>query len=303
MRINKYIASTGYCSRREADQFIEQGRVTLNGRDCLDFSVEVAPGDKVAVDGEPLKAAERLIYIALNKPSGVTSTTDTSDPTNIVDFVGHKVRIFPIGRLDKASEGLIFMTNDGDIVNKILRAGNAHQKEYVVTLERPFGDDFLDKMARGVKLDTGERTLPCEIRRESSDTFRIILTQGLNRQIRRMCESLHHFVKKLVRVRIMNVTLKGIERGSWRYLTPSEVKGLTESTENSSKTPIFVPKTTQTGRTTPPKKGGKTSPSGVKTARSGRSTPAGKNTDKNIKTNTFNTKNGNNSRPKKRNVH
>lgn len=303
MRINKYIASTGYCSRREADQFIEQGRVTLNGRDCLDFSVEVAPGDKVAVDGESLKTAEKLIYIALNKPSGVTSTTDTSDPTNIVDFVGHKVRIFPIGRLDKASEGLIFMTNDGDIVNKILRAGNAHQKEYVVTLERPFGDDFLDKMARGVKLDTGERTLPCEIRRESSDTFRIILTQGLNRQIRRMCESLHHFVKKLVRVRIMNVTLKGIERGAWRYLTSSEVKVLSETTGNSSKTPIFVPRTTTDRRATSPKQGGKAPSASTKTTRSGRVATSSRGANKNIKTNTFNTKNGNNSRPKKRNVH
>lgn len=269
-----------------ADQYIEQGRVTINGRDCLDFTTEVNTGDRVAVDGENLKVAEKLIYIALHKPAGVTSTTDTSDPSNIVDFVGHKVRLFPVGRLDKASEGLIFMTNDGDIVNKILRAGNAHQKEYVVTTERPFSDDFLDKMARGVKLDTGERTLPCEIRRESSDTFRIVLTQGLNRQIRRMCESLHYYVKRLVRVRIMSITLKGIERGKWREMSASEVKSLTNMTENSSKTPIFVPKSgpASSSRATRP----------VKSAK-----PA----TRQIKTNTIKTKNGNNSRPKKRNVH
>lgn len=278
MRINKYIADSGYCSRREADQFIAQGRVTLNGRDCTDFASEVMTGDKVEVDGEPIRVAERLIYIALNKPSGITSTTDRSDPTNIIDFVGHKVRIFPIGRLDKASEGLIFLTNDGDIVNKVLRAGNAHQKEYVVSVERPFSDDFVDRMSRGVKLDTGERTLPCLVRRESPDTFRITLTQGLNRQIRRMCEAQGHSVKKLVRVRIMNITLRGIDRGKWRYLSASEVKALNETTENSSKTPIFVPKAKAAPKKAPQK------------------------TTQN-KTTTINKKYGNNSRSKKRNVY
>lgn len=241
MRINKFIAASGYCSRRQADEYLEQCRVTVNGKDCNDFSMEVSPTDRVEVDGEAIKMAKKRIYIALNKPSGVTCTTDQSDPTNIVDFVGHKERIFPVGRLDKASEGLIFLTSDGDIVNKILRAGNAHQKEYVVTTERPFADDFLTRMSRGVKLDTGERTLPCELRREGADVFRITLTQGLNRQIRRMCEAQGMYVKKLVRVRIMNITLRGIERGKWRYFTDVEVSTIEGLTENSQKTAVKLP--------------------------------------------------------------
>lgn len=298
MRINKYISDSGYCSRRKADEFIEQGRVTINGDDCLDFSAEVSASDKVQVDGETIKVAAKLIYIALNKPVGVTCTTDKSDPTNIVDFVGHKVRIFPIGRLDKASQGLILLTNDGDIVNKILRAGNAHQKEYVVTLERAFGDDFLEKMARGVKLDTGERTLPCEIRRESSDTFRIILTQGLNRQIRRMCESLHYFVKKLVRVRIMTITLKGIETGAWRYLTPAEVNTISEMTSESSKVEV---RTKMAHSTTV--KAATRKVTLQKASSEGRKPKIAPKKLSLQKKSTINTKNGNNSRPKKRNVH
>lgn len=239
IRLNKYIADSGYCSRREADTYIEQGRVTVNGRDVT-MGTTVEPTDRVQVDGENIKGGanlKRRIYIALNKPVGVTSTTDLADPTNIVSYVGHRERIFPIGRLDKLSQGLILLTNDGDIVNKVLRAGNAHQKEYIVTVNKPITDEFLERMARGVKLDDGVVTLPCTIFRQSATTFRIFLVQGLNRQIRRMCLALNYHVDKLERVRIMNISLKGIASGKWRELTSGEVEqmlALVEQSDGSS---------------------------------------------------------------------
>lgn len=233
IRLNKFISDSGYCSRREADAYIEQGRVTVNRRDCTEKGMLILPTDRVDVDGEVIKSAVRKIYIALNKPAGVTCTTDREDKTNIVDFVGHKERIFPIGRLDKLSQGLIFMTNDGDIVNKILRAGNAHEKEYVVTVDKPITDDFIQRMSGGVRLEAQLRTLPCKVTRESETRFRIILTQGINRQIRRMCEVLHYKVVKLQRVRIMNITISGIAEGAWRYFTAEEVERINELSERS----------------------------------------------------------------------
>ena len=233
-RLNKYISETGYCSRREADKLIDQGRVTINGN-LPEMGTKVQPGDDVCIDGQPLKAKEKPIYIALNKPTGITCTTERDIPGNIVDFIGHKSRIFPIGRLDKPSDGLIFLTNDGDIVNKILRAGNNHEKEYVVRVDKPITNEFLQKMSSGVNiLDTV--TLPCKVTKETKFSFRIILTQGLNRQIRRMCEALGYEVFKLRRVRIMNISLDGIPNGSWRYLQEDEVSQLLALCEGSSGT-------------------------------------------------------------------
>lgn len=233
IRLNKFISDSGYCSRREADAYIEQGRVTVNLKDCNEKGAMVLPTDKVEVDGELIKRATNRIYIALNKPSGVTCTTDREDKTNIVDFVGHKERIFPIGRLDKLSQGLIFMTNDGDIVNKILRAGNSHEKEYIVTVDKPVTEEFIKKMSGGVRIDATTRTLPCKVTRESETRFRVVLTQGLNRQIRRMCEALHYEVRKLQRVRIMNITLSGIAEGTWRYFTQAEIEGINTFIDSS----------------------------------------------------------------------
>ena len=234
VRLNKFISETGFCSRREADKLIDQGRVTINGQ-VPEMGTKVMPGDEVLVDGNPLKQKERPIYIALNKPTGITCTTERDVPGNIVDYIGHKKRIFPIGRLDKPSDGLIFLTNDGDIVNKILRAGNNHEKEYVVRVDKPITSEFLKTMASGVKiLDTV--TLPCEVTKETKFSFRIVLTQGLNRQIRRMCEALGYEVYKLRRVRIMNITIDGIPNGKWRYLTDAEVAEILRMSEGSSGT-------------------------------------------------------------------
>ncbi|MDW1892910.1 23S rRNA pseudouridine(2604) synthase RluF, partial [Vibrio sp. Vb1574] len=220
-RLNKFISETGFCSRRAADKLIEEGRVTINGKQP-EMGTKVLPGDDVCVDGKPVASKEKPIYIALNKPTGITCTTERDIPGNIVDFIGHKKRIFPIGRLDKPSDGLIFLTNDGDIVNKILRAGNNHEKEYVVRVDKPITDEFLKQMSSGVRiLDTV--TLPCKVTKETKFSFRIVLTQGLNRQIRRMCEALGYEVFKLRRVRIMNISLDGIPNGKWRYLTDDEV--------------------------------------------------------------------------------
>ena len=234
VRLNKFISETGFCSRREADKLIDQERVTINGL-VPEMGTKVMPGDEVLVDGNPLKRKEKPIYIALNKPTGITCTTERDVPGNIVDYIGHKKRIFPIGRLDKPSDGLIFLTNDGDIVNKILRAGNNHEKEYVVRVDKPVTGDFLKKMASGVKiLDTV--TLPCKVTKETKFSFRIVLTQGLNRQIRRMCEALGYEVFKLRRVRIMNITIDGIPNGKWRYLTDAEVAEILRMSEESSGT-------------------------------------------------------------------
>lgn len=234
IRLNKLIADSGYCSRRQADIYIEQGCVTVNNIDCLQQGAMVSPTDHIEVDGESIVRKTKRVYIALNKPSGVTCTTDRKDKTNIIDFVGHKERIFPIGRLDKLSQGLIFLTNDGDIVNKILRGGNAHQKEYIVTVDRTVTDEFLHRMGSGVRLDQHTKTLPCFIIRGSAaEQFRITLTQGLNRQIRRMCEALNYNVHKLQRVRIMNITLKGLPEGQWRYLTDTEIRDINSMVEGS----------------------------------------------------------------------
>lgn len=233
IRLNKFISESGYCSRREADAYIEQGRVTVNRKDCMEKGMLILPTDRVDVDGDLIKSAVKKIYIAFNKPSGVTCTTDRADKSNIVDFVAHKERIFPIGRLDKLSQGLIFLTNDGDIVNKILRAGNAHEKEYVVTVDKAITDEFVQRMSSGVRLEAQLRTLPCKVTRETETRFRIVLTQGINRQIRRMCEELHYKVVKLQRVRIMNITISGISEGTWRYFTEDEVARISELSERS----------------------------------------------------------------------
>ncbi|MGL4193248.1 MAG: 23S rRNA pseudouridine(2604) synthase RluF [Vibrio sp.] len=233
-RLNKFISETGYCSRREADKLIEQGRVTLNGLPPQVGS-KVTEQDEICIDGKPLRAKERPIYIALNKPTGITCTTERDIAGNIVDFIGHRKRIFPIGRLDKPSDGLIFLTNDGDIVNKILRAGNHHEKEYVVRVDKMITAEFIQQMSAGVNiLDT--ITLPCKVTQETPYSFRIVLTQGLNRQIRRMCEALGYEVFKLRRVRIMNITLDGIPNGKWRYLTETEVSEILAMCEGSSGT-------------------------------------------------------------------
>jgi 23S rRNA pseudouridine2604 synthase len=234
IRINKFISETGYCSRREADKLVEQGKVTLNGRIAV-LGDKASDADDVRVNGKPLKEKKAPVYIAFNKPVGITCTTERQIKGNIIDFIGHKERIFPIGRLDKPSEGLIFLTSDGDIVNKILRAGNNHEKEYVVTVDKMITPDFIAKMSAGVPiLDT--ITKKCFVRKEGSHVFTIILTQGLNRQIRRMCEYLGYSVNKLKRVRIMNVTLDNIPVGKWRDLTKQEMKFINEAVEGSTKT-------------------------------------------------------------------
>ena len=232
--LNKYISESGFCSRREADKYIEQLRVTINGVEALKGN-RVKEGDIVLVDGEPIRKKRETVYLALNKPKGVTCTTDLKDKTNIIDYVNFKTRIFPIGRLDKRSEGLIFLTNDGDIVNKILRAGNRHEKEYIVTVDKPITPDFIQKMRSGVRI-LGTVTQKCFVKQEGSNRFRIILTQGLNRQIRRMCEVLGYNVETLKRTRIMSMTLGGLPPGKWRYFTAAEIGTINEMLKNSSKT-------------------------------------------------------------------
>ena len=232
--LNKYISDTGFCSRRKADQFIEEGRVTINGTIAKKGN-RVFESDIVLVDGEPVKNKPVPVYIMLNKPKGVTCTTDRKDATNIIDFVNYKGRIFPIGRLDKLSEGLIFLTNDGDIVNKILRAGNLHEKEYVVTTDQPITAEFVNTMRGGVAI-LGTVTNTCFVKKEGPKKFRIILTQGLNRQIRRMCAALGYKVTSLTRVRIMNITLHELATGKWRHFSTSEMREINEMVKHSSKT-------------------------------------------------------------------
>ncbi len=233
--VNKYISASGFCSRREADKLIDQARVTINGELVLKGAT-VSPGDSVEIDGEPLKVSKkRPVYIAFNKPVGVTSTTDTKDKSNIIYFINHPKRIFPIGRLDKDSDGLILLTNDGDIVNKILRASNNHEKEYLVTVDKAIEPDFIRKMSDGVPVQ-GTITKKCFVRQEGGRRFRIILTQGLNRQIRLMCKYLGYDVKDLRRVRIMNIQLGNLPVGHWRYLTGPEIDKLNEMVADSSKT-------------------------------------------------------------------
>ena len=233
MRLNKYLSETGACSRREADKWIEAGRVTCNGTRA-ELGTQVGAGDEVRVDGEIIGAKKRPIYLALNKPAGITCTTEPKVPDNIVQFVGHPERIFPVGRLDKDSEGLILLTNDGDIVNEILRSENNHEKEYIVTVNRPITDLALRMLASGVKI-MGVSTKPCRVVRIGESSFRIILTQGLNRQIRRMCSALGYRAQRLQRVRIMNIDLGKLALGEWRYLTEPEVAALASNTSIGSR--------------------------------------------------------------------
>ncbi|MGE7987642.1 23S rRNA pseudouridine(2604) synthase RluF [Lysinibacillus fusiformis] len=220
MRINKYLSETGITSRRGADKWIAEGKVTINGEPATVGS-QVENGDIVCVDGKEVKKEQQLVYIALNKPVGITSTTERHIKGNVVDFVNHPLRIFHIGRLDKESEGLLLLTNDGDIVNKILRAENHHEKEYIVQVDKPITEQFINKMSAGVDiLDT--TTLPCYVEKISDKVFKIVLEQGLNRQIRRMCSALGYSVKRLQRIRIMNIKLGNLKVGQWRDLTDKE---------------------------------------------------------------------------------
>ena len=224
IRLNKYIASSGLCSRREADTLIESGKVTINGIVAVQGS-KVLDGDVVEVNGRKVIPEDDMVYIAFNKPLGITCTTDTRDPSNIIDYIGFDERIFPVGRLDKNSSGLILLTNDGSIVNKLLRAENGHEKEYLVTVNRPYDKNFIKSMESGVPV-LGQLTLPCRIKPAGDRSFKIILHQGLNRQIRRMCEYLGYKVTKLKRIRFMNIMLGDLETGKWRYLTSAEKKEL-----------------------------------------------------------------------------
>lgn len=233
-RINKFLSESGYCSRREADRLISEGRVTINGA-VPEMGTKVVETDEIRVDGKLIREnRDKPIYLAFNKPVGIECTTNQSVRNNIVDYINYPERIFPIGRLDKASEGLIFMTNDGDIVNKILRARNNHEKEYIVTVDKPITDRFIQKMGNGVPiLETVTRK--CKVEQISKYIFKIVLTQGLNRQIRRMCEYLGYEVTALKRIRIINISLD-IPVGRYRDLTPAEIKELNQLIEPSSKT-------------------------------------------------------------------
>jgi len=233
-RLNKFIGETGYCSRREADKLIEEGRVTINGN-VAEMGTKVSTEDEIRIDGRLIvEKRDKPVYLAFNKPVGIECTTNLEVKNNIVDYINYPKRIFPIGRLDKASEGLIFMTNDGDIVNKILRARNNHEKEYTVTVNRPITDRFIERMSNGVPiLDTVTRK--CKVEQVSKYIFKIILTQGLNRQIRRMCEYLGYEVTALKRIRIINISLD-VPVGRYRDLTDSEIKELNQLIEPSSKT-------------------------------------------------------------------
>ena len=235
-RINKYLSEAGYCSRRVADRLIEEGKVTING-EIPEIGAKVEEGDQVEVKGQRIDKLKKQknIYLAFNKPIGIVCTTDREvEPDNIIDFIKYPKRIFPIGRLDKASEGLIFLTNDGDIVNKILRARNNHEKEYIVTVNRPINREFIESMRNGVEiLDT--KTKNCFVKKLGPKKFKIILTQGLNRQIRRMCDSLGYRVRSLKRVRIMNIKLD-VPTGKYRKFTKEELLELNRLLENSSKT-------------------------------------------------------------------
>ncbi|HEK2943763.1 TPA: 23S rRNA pseudouridine(2604) synthase RluF [Proteus mirabilis] len=233
-RLNKYISESGICSRREADRYIEQGLVLINGKRA-GIGDRVTAGDEVKVNGRLIEAQDNseLVLIALNKPVGIVSTTDEGEKDNIVDYVNHSTRIFPIGRLDKDSQGLIFLTNHGDLVNKILRAGNSHEKEYLVTVDKPITDEFIRGMGAGVPI-LGQKTKKCKVKKEAAMVFRITLVQGLNRQIRRMCEYFGYEVTKLERIRIMNVSLAGLPVGEWRDLTDDELIKLFDAIEASS---------------------------------------------------------------------
>ncbi|AIH01503.1 ribosomal large subunit pseudouridine synthase f [Riemerella anatipestifer CH3] len=235
VRINKYLSEVGFCSRREADKILEQGRITINGK-IPELGTKVCAEDEIRVDGKLItEPKEKHVYIAFNKPVGIVCTTDTKrEKNNIIDYIKYPKRIFPIGRLDKPSEGLILLTSDGDIVNKILRARNNHEKEYIVRVDKPITNKFLEQMRAGVPI-LGTITRKCEVEQLDKMQFRIVLTQGLNRQIRRMCEYLGYEVKKLKRIRIMNIHLD-LPIGKWRELTPNEMKTLNHLIKDSAKT-------------------------------------------------------------------
>lgn len=237
VRINKAISDSGYCSRRKADTLIQQGKVTINGT-IATLGDRAMPTDEVRVDGKLITENENLVYIKLNKPVGITCTTDRRVEENVVDFINHPERIFHVGRLDKPSEGLLLMTNDGDIVNKILRAGNDHEKEYIVKVDRPITKDFILRMGSGIYLEELQTTTKrCEVGQLSRFVFRIVLVQGLNRQIRRMCEYLGYEVVELKRIRIMNVELGDLKVGEWRDLTSKELQGLKDAVSGSKNVP------------------------------------------------------------------
>lgn len=232
VRLNKFIADSGYCSRREADKLITQGVVAINGK-VGQLGDRVNESDYVTINGKPIKpqTPKQKVYIALNKPVGIVSTTDRREPSNVIDFIGHPQRIFPIGRLDKDSQGLLLLTSDGEIVNKVLRAAGRHEKEYIVTVNQPITPEFLQQMASGVRI-LDRVTLPAKIWQEGKTTFRIVLVQGLNRQIRRMCEALGYKVLTLKRVRIMNIHLGHLKEGHWRNLSHAELSELVKQTQN-----------------------------------------------------------------------
>lgn len=233
MRINKFISETGFCSRREADKLVDRGRVTINGAVAL-LGSQAEPGDDVRIDGKRIGAQRHHVYIMLNKPVGITSTSEAHIEGNIVDFIGHAERIFPIGRLDKDSEGLILLTNDGDVVNPILRSEGKHEKEYIVTVDKPITPSFVKGMSEGVHI-LGSLTLPCQVTQVTNRVFRIILTEGRNRQIRRMCQAFGYHVRRLQRVRIMNIELGGLAVGKWRDLTEQERMELFKSLNYNQK--------------------------------------------------------------------
>jgi 23S rRNA pseudouridine2604 synthase len=233
-RLNKFISESGFCSRRAADKMIDEGKVKVNGK-IPEMGTQVSAADYIEINGNHLKHKEELVYLAFNKPVGITCTTEHKIKGNIIDFINFPKRIFPIGRLDKPSQGLIFLTNDGDIVNKILRSGNNHEKEYIVTVDKPISPDFIKNMSNGIAiLDT--ITKKCFVKKEGKYVFRIILTEGLNRQIRRMCECLGYAVVRLERLRIMNVSIDRLPIGKWRYLTQNELLGINDLISDSVKT-------------------------------------------------------------------
>lgn len=236
-RLNKFLADSGFCSRREADRLITEGRVRIDGRVGV-LGDKVLPGMRVECNGTVLSGRGELVYIVLNKPRGIVCTADPREPMNVVDYIDYPIRIFPVGRLDKDSEGLLLLTSDGEIVNRLLRAAGGHEKEYEVEVDKPLTSEFMQKMMSGVPiLDTV--TLPCRLRRTGVRSFNLILVQGLNRQIRRMCEALGYTVQKLRRVRINNIRLGDLRPGQWRELTPKEIAELKDSIKNSSDRPAF----------------------------------------------------------------
>ena len=239
VRINKFLSEAGVCSRREADRQIEAGNVTIDGK-IAQMGDRVSEGQQVCFQGVPVKKEEEMILIALNKPAGIVCTAEKREKNNVIDYLNYPKRIYPVGRLDKDSEGLLLLTNNGDIVNKMMRSGNMHEKEYIVTVNRPVTDSFLHGMANGVPLvELNTTTRKCRVERTGKKQFSIVLTQGLNRQIRRMCEYFGYRVQKLVRVRIMNIELGDLKAGTYREVTPQEYKELMRLVKDSSNTTVI----------------------------------------------------------------